>query len=346
MDDRLKVAKSKLSVQDLWQYYQLPGVPSRSCRSPFREDRHPSFSVSEDGQFWNDFGTGDHGDQIGFIATAEGISLKEACHRILELTSTGTASSRGAHKFAGRPKKLHATSSIQKRLHASVIRKLRDGSLEELEALIKLRKFPVWGVEGLSLLQKRGMLRFLDADDTVYWCITDSSHRNLQVRRLDGDPCHVGDREVKAKTWPGSKATWPIGLDQVSEFDSVVILEGGPDLLAAAIFCVRELPELVGKIGFLCITGASMRLSREVAAKLNGKAITIVEHADRAGKRASRNWGKQLTTGTSTNLLTFRICRDINQTSINDLADFVASGMSHHRGLDRLKMMISRKPQF
>ncbi len=88
-----------------------------------------------------------------------------------------------------------------------MIRKLRDGSAEELEELLRLRSFPTWGIAGLFLLQKRGVLRFLDADDTVYWCITDSSHKNLQVRRLDGIPCHVRDREIKAKTWPGSKAT-------------------------------------------------------------------------------------------------------------------------------------------
>ena len=116
MEDNLKAAKSKLSVQDLWQYHQLPGTPSRSCRSPFREDRNPRFSVSEDGQFWNDFGTGDHGDQIDFIAAAESIGIKDACHRILELTPTGATSNPLTHKVRVRPKTPKSGSSNHKRM--------------------------------------------------------------------------------------------------------------------------------------------------------------------------------------------------------------------------------------
>ena len=86
-----------------------------------------------------------------------------------------------------------------------------------------------------------------------------------------------------------------------------------------------------------------MRLSKEVTFKLKDKVITIIEHADRAGKKASRNWGKQLTTGTSTTILTFRIAIEIKDPSIKDLADFVAAGMPSPRAVDRLRKFISRK---
>jgi hypothetical protein len=37
--------------------FNLRGNPAKSCRSPFREDRSPSFSISEDGLRWIDFAT-------------------------------------------------------------------------------------------------------------------------------------------------------------------------------------------------------------------------------------------------------------------------------------------------
>ena len=38
-------AKERLTIPELWRLLNLPGNPGRSCRSPFREDRNPSFSV-------------------------------------------------------------------------------------------------------------------------------------------------------------------------------------------------------------------------------------------------------------------------------------------------------------
>ncbi|MCB9809883.1 DNA primase [Candidatus Peribacteria bacterium] len=48
------------------------------CRSPFRNERTPSFSVSSDRQFWYDFGASEGGDVIRFIEKAENLSFLEA----------------------------------------------------------------------------------------------------------------------------------------------------------------------------------------------------------------------------------------------------------------------------
>jgi DNA primase len=78
--DKLKIAsiKDRLTIPVLWQILKLPGIPRKSCHSPFREDRRPSFSIYDNDRRWKDHSTGDGGDGIEFIAKAKGITQKEA----------------------------------------------------------------------------------------------------------------------------------------------------------------------------------------------------------------------------------------------------------------------------
>lgn len=70
--------KARYSITDAWRDEGLPGVPSRSCCSPFREERHPSFSVYEDARKWKDHAAGEGGDVLDFVAKARGCSPAEA----------------------------------------------------------------------------------------------------------------------------------------------------------------------------------------------------------------------------------------------------------------------------
>jgi hypothetical protein len=81
----LEAAKEQLSIPALWQLLNLPGKPARSCRSPFREDRNPSFSIYDEGCKWKDHATGEGGDAVDFVAVAFGISNEEACRKLIEL---------------------------------------------------------------------------------------------------------------------------------------------------------------------------------------------------------------------------------------------------------------------
>ena len=66
----------------------FPGwIPGKRCRSPFREDKNPSFSVYGDGRCYNDFGNGDHGDVIDFYARAKGLTNAEAIRELGERLS-------------------------------------------------------------------------------------------------------------------------------------------------------------------------------------------------------------------------------------------------------------------
>ena len=86
----LEEAKAALNVADAWRRLGLADKPSKSCRSPFREDRSPSFSVYENGHRWKDHSTGKGGDVADFVATALNVSLSDASKWLLEQTHART----------------------------------------------------------------------------------------------------------------------------------------------------------------------------------------------------------------------------------------------------------------
>ena len=101
--DSLDEAKQHLRIPELWRMLGLPGEAAKSCRSPFREDTNPSFSVFDDGRKFKDHATGESGDAIDFLARARNLSLAEwrqyfgsetAYHRTCREWPSGTGAPR------------------------------------------------------------------------------------------------------------------------------------------------------------------------------------------------------------------------------------------------------------
>jgi CHC2-type zinc finger protein len=84
-DSPLQAAKESLSIPALWHLLNLAGKPAKSCRSPFRHERHPSFSVFADGRRFHDFTTGQGGDAADFVAFAYSLSAEEGARRLIEM---------------------------------------------------------------------------------------------------------------------------------------------------------------------------------------------------------------------------------------------------------------------
>ena len=70
--------KEVYRIHDAWEDLGLPGEPSESCRSPFRDDLNPSFSVFDAGRKWKDYGTDEHGDVFDFVQKAKGFDTFSA----------------------------------------------------------------------------------------------------------------------------------------------------------------------------------------------------------------------------------------------------------------------------
>jgi len=88
MLDRTEIdaLKDHITIPFLWERFELNGSPAQLCSSPFRNDYHPSFSVSPDGRLWNDFKPDEGGgDAISFIAKAKNLDCKEAFKLFLKI---------------------------------------------------------------------------------------------------------------------------------------------------------------------------------------------------------------------------------------------------------------------
>lgn len=86
-------AKDRLPIPTLWRILNLVGDPPAKdgvYRSPFREERNPSFSIFANGTRFKDHATGESGDAITFYAMARGIENRDAVKEFLNLAAQWT----------------------------------------------------------------------------------------------------------------------------------------------------------------------------------------------------------------------------------------------------------------
>jgi hypothetical protein len=282
---RIEDAKRRFSIPVIWTSRNLPGKPAKSCRSPFRKDHSPSFSVSEDGQRWIDFATGERGDVIDFLAKCRGISSAEAFGELLNLADgidRQAASRNEAEREPRRsPLKLDAIEPC---------------SEDDLFKIGKLRSIPF---AGLKLAQERKLLfAYSDPYQGRCWLITDDARRNAIARRLDGQrfrfrPPQQDQKEgPKSRCWPGSEANFPIGIAQAGPYPAIALCEGAPDFLAA--FALADAGAVESLVAPVCMTGASCSIHKDALPSFRGKRVRIFGHADEAGRGAIQRWVEQL----------------------------------------------------
>jgi hypothetical protein len=162
---------------------------------------------------------------------------------------------------------------------------------EELQALATLRRLPVEGPQWAAM---DATLRMATLDGARCWIIRSTCRKNAQARRLDGEPFQEGRAAdplyLKAKTLAGSIATLPVGNYHDTRWPAVVLVEGGPDVLAAYAGIYRlSLLDTVAVCGML---GASMRPPFGAVATMRGRRVRIFQHNDEAGQKAADGWAR------------------------------------------------------
>lgn len=200
----LSDAKLRLNIHVLWQHFGFEGEPAAKCRSPFRDDRNPSFSVNADGTLWNDFATSEGGDAVDFFQRASGLSQKEACRKFVELA--------GGH-FTPTPRAARPQPQPTDPKPKPTFPDFHKGTPADFVQLSQLRNI---GREGLEFASERGLLWFATVKDCPAWIVTDTARVNAQARRMDG---HAWEH-ISAKAWtlPGAWAAWPIGIMEAEPF--------------------------------------------------------------------------------------------------------------------------------
>ena len=281
----LEQAKNAVNIFDLWRHFQYAGDPERQKKvcSPFRPDRHPTLTISRDGQLWNDFGSDAGGDVFAFVMQATGLSASDAAKWLIEFAGTGRSNITPITRIASPP------SPPAGQRQKPVLPVIQRGDHKRLQALASFRKL---SVGGLQLADKRGLLHFALLKNLSAWLVTDSERVNCQARRMDGGLWQHLSEPAKAWTLPGCWATWPIGINEAQPFPMIALVEGAPDLLAAHHFIYAE--ERERDVAAVCITGASMRIHESALPLFTGKRVRIYPHLDDAGQKAAERWTAQL----------------------------------------------------
>ncbi|MCX6939982.1 MAG: CHC2 zinc finger domain-containing protein [Verrucomicrobia bacterium] len=286
--DQLDAAKARVSIPDAWRALVLPGEPLRTCCSPFREDRHPSFSISSCGRLWKDFAADEGGDVVSFVKRATACTDAEAIRRVLELAGGITSPVALAPRHG-------PTKPVPAPYDGLAGLDLQPPTLHEVIALAELRDWPTFA--GLELAASRGLLRFSDVkhrgETHRTWIFTDSDRKSAQARRLDGEPWAGETHTFKSKTLRTDPDA-PPGLADVvaNNRPAVLICEGEADTLAALLLAWAG--GIVGKVGVICLTGASKPLPPAVLEKLRGRRCRVIRQTDPAGHKAALAWAESI----------------------------------------------------
>ena len=305
-------AKARLNIHALWNHFNYTGTPLASCRSPWREDHKPSFSVNADGTLWHDFSTGEAGDAVDFFQRASGLSRKDACRKFLELA--------GGH-FMPTPRAARPCVAAPATKPKPVFPDFTKGTADDLNHLARQRDI---SREGLEWASERGLLWFATLKDLPAWIVTDSARVNAQARRMDGKQWeHIG---AKAWTLPGAWASWPIGITEAQDFPAIALCEGSPDLLAAHYLVLWEQATHHSKRDVRCspvaMLGASQRIHADALPLFTGKCVRIFGHDDEAGRGAVERWAAQLATvGADVDAFSFAGLQQVGGKPVKDLND-------------------------
>jgi Toprim-like len=252
--------------------------PDISCRSPFREDNKPSFSVYSSGTKWKDFGTGEGGDVVDFVAHAlfkngssDFVDLRLAFAWLKGAQSCLSASEPRPNRV---PKPLEPLSDLLLLMPSYYYR----------AAISESRKLPLSAIEEAV---RQGLLwvRFDPVESQWCWVLTDHTRYCALERSMDAKPFQRGKATGnKSKTLSGSAANWPIGVTALERYDSALLTEGAPDCLAGwADTCP-----------VICMSSASVYIHDLALPYFSKKEITIAHHNDKPGLVAAHRWAEQI----------------------------------------------------
>jgi CHC2 zinc finger len=273
------VANSKVTIFEAWSRLGLPGSPRRSCHSPFREERSPSFSIFAEGTRFKDHATQKGGSVFDFVMEAAQCDFQTAA-KIIRGWEGGPPFewSGPVYKIEEKPRPVGAPD----------LSHLRSPTDSEIAMIASLRRLMP---EAVSLAAERGLLWCGYMWGQHAWAIADRTGQSAILRRIDGCKWIQGQKAIYA---PGSRGDIFIGVAESTSFPRIIVIEGGPDLLAAFQFILTTgLFDRRDDITVVCAVSTSSKFGTD-AWRFRDKYIQIIGHNDEAGLKAVQKWRQQL----------------------------------------------------
>jgi hypothetical protein len=264
-------------------------------KCPVHEDRNPSLSIN----------TGNDGRVL--LHCFAGCAPEAIC------SAVGV---KMADLFPDGGKSLPKSEERRQRPDA---RQFNRGTEAELQSLAEARPY---GIEGLRLADKRGLLVFGKVCGFQCYLVKDCGGRLIEARRLDCEPFPAFKNlpARKAHTIRGSQKGWPLGIVEASEFEHIALVEGIPDFLHAHQLVYAEgAPQRVGVVAML---SASPKICEEALGLFKDKRVRLFPHVDRAGVESALRWCAQLkAAGATYDLFDLHSYKTSTGESVNDLCD-------------------------
>lgn len=167
-----------------------------------------------------------------------------------------------------------------------------DLSPAEMESIASLRQVDVASVQVATSL---GILRRANVCGEPSWLLTDNAGCIAEARTLSGAcyPAYGHLSERKAHTIRGSNKDWPVGVALLQHYQcitSIMILEGGPDLVAAYHFLLRFGIRNVLPVAMMGANAGRHGIDPRALQLLRGKHVRFYPHNDSSGTEGFVNW--------------------------------------------------------
>ena len=319
LNARISAAKEKIRVADAWRLLNLPHPPRAGnvcVKSPFRPEKSASFSIFAEGRAFNDHADDTaKGDVICFIRIAAHCDYAEA--RRLLLGWAGDHAPIGHRKHAGAIVGLGKAAALVAPPPPPPPPDPEDVTEDDPEAdpfkhtyrilpgrmsataIAVSRRLPIGST---SRLAEAGILRTMMGAEQQ-WVLVDGPEMprdiiTAEIRRYDRRPFGHG---AKAHTCKGATKGWPIGLSLAMKDPSqtIILVEGGPDLLAA--YALIEYLSRHDCVAIAILGREIRRLIPEAQRVFAGRDVLILPHRDKDksgeitdGQDAAVEWARML----------------------------------------------------
>jgi hypothetical protein len=276
-----KQARESITIPQAWEMLGLQGEPKASCKSPFRDERTPSFTIYENGTKWKDHGEQIGGDVVEFIKTAIGGDYS-AVREWLQSRIGIIEAPRTTVKATTAPKVIQYPAPFIK------------GYRRHWEAMAAAK-----GIDSFTakFMDTFDLLKFMRIDGASCYVVTDEKNKSAEIRRLDGSLFN----DKKAYKLPGVDKSWLVGAEILKQTPdaNVLFVEGATDFLTAWDMVITYSKDKANRKAPwtpVALLGASCKaLHPECAELLAGRHVRLVPDGDDAGDKMRDHWVQSLT---------------------------------------------------